>query len=98
MTRRAGVFSYSKSITEAILWAQKARGAQHLSVLTRRAGVFSYSKSITEAMLWAQKGQGGPATIGTLDLRKQRFEEKSDVTLDQRSRESFSISMRLLLI
>ncbi len=65
--------------------------------MTRRAGVFSYSKSITEAMLWAQKGQGGPAPIDTLDPQKQRFEEKSDVTLGERSGESFSISIALLL-
>ena len=26
VTRRAGAFSYSKSITEALLWAQKGQG------------------------------------------------------------------------
>ena len=48
--------------------------------MTRRAGVFSYSKSITETLLWAQKGWGGPAPIGQKHPRKQRFEEKLDVT------------------
>ncbi len=75
----------------------KVRVEQRSREVTRRLGVFSYSKSITETLLWGQKGRRGPAPIDTLDPQKQRFEEKSDVTLGERIREVISISMRLLL-
>ena len=71
MTRRLGVFSYSKSITGTLLWAQKGwegpatigRKDPRKQRLTRRLGVFSYSKSITGTLLWAQKGWEGPAPM-----------------------------------